>query len=59
MDRAIPQKILGAFMHNKGVHFEKSDESIETSRGGSQGLGKIASNAASDLHLMHFANCDK
>src|SRR5699024_2538014 len=30
----------------------------EVSRGGSHGVGKIASNAASDLHVMYFANCD-
>ncbi|MNW70010.1 hypothetical protein D3C74_491740 [compost metagenome] len=60
MDRAISQKIFGGiYAYNKGVHLEKSDESIETSRGGSHGVGKIASNAAFDLHLMHFANCDK
>ncbi|WP_233523122.1 hypothetical protein [Peribacillus saganii] len=49
----------GIYAYNKGVHFEESDESIETSRGGSHGVGKIASNAASDLHLMYFANCDE
>jgi hypothetical protein len=48
----------GIYAYNKGVHFEESDKSVETSRGGSHGVGKIASNAASDLHLMYFANCD-
>lgn len=49
----------GIYAYNKGVHFEESDEMIETTRGGSHGVGKIASNATSDLHLMYFANCDE
>ncbi|RUL51329.1 hypothetical protein [Lysinibacillus antri] len=48
----------GIYAYNKGVHFEEKDESFEASRGGSHGVGKIASNAASDLHMMFFANCD-
>lgn len=47
------------YAYNKGVHFEEDDERIETARGGSHGVGKIASNAASDLHVMYFANCDE
>jgi hypothetical protein len=46
------------YAYNIGVHSEEEDEDIENSRGGSHGVGKIASNAASDLHLMYFANCD-
>lgn len=49
----------GIYAYNKGVHFEESDSAIETARGGSHGVGKIASNAASDIHLMYFANCDQ
>ncbi|RLQ93618.1 hypothetical protein [Falsibacillus albus] len=49
----------GIYAYNKGVHFEEADSEMETSRGGSHGVGKIASNAASDLHLMYFANCDE
>lgn len=49
----------GIYAYNKGVHFEESDESFEASRGGSHGVGKIASNSASDLHLMYFSNCDE
>ena len=49
----------GIYAYNKGVHFEEKDESFETTRGGSHGIGKIASNAASDLHVMYFANCDE
>lgn len=48
----------GIYAYNKGVHFEEKDESFEASRGGSHGVGKIASNAASDVHMMFFANCD-
>lgn len=46
------------YAYNKGVHSEEEDQSVETSRGGSHGVGKIASNAASDIHVMYFANCD-
>lgn len=49
----------GVYAYNKGVHSEESDKTIEQSRGGSHGIGKIASNAASDLHIMYFANCDE
>ncbi|MFJ9465058.1 hypothetical protein [Viridibacillus arvi] len=49
----------GIYAYNKGVHFEERDEKFEASRGGSHGVGKIASNAASDLHMMFFSNCDK
>jgi len=48
----------GIYAYTKGVHFEESDADVETTRGGSHGVGKIASNAASDLHIMYFANCD-
>lgn len=46
------------YAYNKGVHTEEEDESVEKSRGGSHGIGKIASNAASELYMMYFANCD-
>lgn len=49
----------GIYAYNKGVHFEEKNQEFEASRGGSHGVGKIASNAASDLHMMFFANCDK
>lgn len=46
------------YAYNKGVHTEEADETVEKSRGGSHGIGKIASNAASELYMMYFANCD-
>lgn len=46
------------YAYNKGVHTEEDDETVEKSRGGSHGIGKIASNAASELYMMYFANCD-
>lgn len=49
----------GIYAYNKGVHSEENDESLEKARGGSHGIGKIASNAASDLYMMYFANCDE
>lgn len=48
-----------AYAYNKGVHFEDENSDVEQSRGGSHGIGKIASNAASDLYMMYFANCDE
>lgn len=49
----------GAYAYKKGVHFTDEDEEFERSRGGSHGVGKIACNAASDLHMMFFSNCDE
>ena len=48
----------GVYAYKKGVHFTEEDMELEKSRGGSHGVGKIASNAASDIHMMFFANCD-
>jgi len=47
------------YAYNKGNHFVDSNSEHEKMRGGSHGIGKIASNAASDLHLMYFSNCDE
>lgn len=47
------------YAYNKGVHSEESDQGLEKSRGGSHGIGKIASNSASELYMMYFANCDE
>lgn len=49
----------GIYAYKKGVHFEEENEEKELKRGGSHGIGKIANNAASDIHLMYFANCDE
>lgn len=48
-----------AYAYSKGVHYIDSDEKFEMSRGGSHGIGKIASNSASDIYLMYFSNCDQ
>ncbi|GAB2490201.1 hypothetical protein GCM10008929_13130 [Alkalibacterium psychrotolerans] len=47
------------YAYNKGIHFRHEDIGTEKTRGGSHGVGKIANNAASEIHLMYFANCDK
>lgn len=47
------------YAFNKGLHAEHDDSRTEKTRGGSHGVGKIANNAASDIHLMYFANCDE
>ena len=54
-----PKDTWSIYAYNKGVHTEEDDEKLEKSRGGSHGIGKIASNAASDLYMMYFANCDE
>lgn len=46
-----------AYAYQQGNHYSNTDN--EATRGGSHGIGKIASNALSDIHLMYFANCDK
>ncbi|WP_088233123.1 hypothetical protein [Bacillus cereus] len=53
------QDTFGVYAYSKGFHAIESDQALETARGGSHGIGKIASNSASDLHLMYFANCDE
>lgn len=53
-----PEDTWGIYAYNKGVHSEEEDSTLEKFRGGSHGIGKIASNAASELHMMYFANCD-
>lgn len=49
----------GVYAYKKGVHHIENNDEIESERGGSHGVGKIASNAASNLHMMFFANCDE
>ncbi|MGU3373256.1 hypothetical protein [Bacillus mycoides] len=53
------QDTFGVYAYSKGFHATESDHARETTRGGSHGVGKIASNSASDLHLMYFSNCDE
>lgn len=48
----------GVYAYKKGVHFTEHDDELEKTRGGSHGVGKIACNAASDIYMMFFANCD-
>lgn len=48
-----------SYAYLKGSHVESATEEQEGLRGGSHGIGKIASNAASDIHTMFFANCDE
>ncbi len=47
-----------AYAFSKGLHSDYGQES-EIVRGGSHGVGKIASNAASELNLMYFSNHDE
>ncbi|MDW3829202.1 hypothetical protein QI050_11080 [Staphylococcus saprophyticus] len=49
---------FGIYAYKKGVHSIDESDDAEKSRGGSHGIGKIANNAASDINLMYFANCD-
>lgn len=48
-----------AYAYSKGFHHEIEDLEQEKIRGGSHGVGKIASNAASNFNMMYFANCDE
>ncbi|WKK69967.1 hypothetical protein [Brochothrix thermosphacta] len=58
-DQIAEKTTYNTFAYKKGVHFEDVNNDIETVRGGSHGVGKIANNAASDIHLMYFSNCDE
>ncbi|MGL5549352.1 MAG: hypothetical protein ACRDD4_06620, partial [Culicoidibacterales bacterium] len=47
-----PNDTFGVYAYNKGVHGVESDPEKEKVRGGSHGIGKIASNSASDIYLI-------
>ncbi len=57
--KGLSQENWDYYAYQKGAHFRESDNEKESIRGGSHGVGKIASNSASDLHMMFFANCDE
>jgi hypothetical protein len=46
-----------AYAYEKGSSYE--NEELDYVRGGSHGIGKIASNSASIINLMFFSNCDE
>jgi len=48
-----------AYAYHKGLHHVEEDDDDEKLRGGSHGIGKIASNSASMLYTMFFANKDE
>jgi hypothetical protein len=52
-------KSFYSYAYLKGSHVEHESEEQEGLRGGSHGIGKIASNAASEIHTMFFANHDE
>ena len=58
-ENALDGDTWGVYAYKKGVHFTEKDAEAERLRGGSHGVGKIACNAASDIYMMFFANCDK
>jgi len=47
-----------AYAYSRGMHYNDNDDK-EFIKGGSFGVGKIASNSASDIYTMFFANHDK
>lgn len=47
-----------SYAYSTGNHFKANNLETESTRGGSHGIGKIASNAASQINLMYFANND-
>ena len=50
---------FGIYAYSKGMHSINEDSDKEDIRGGSYGIGKIANNAASNLNIMFFSNCDE
>ena len=46
-----------AYAYSRGMHFNDNDDK-DVIKGGSFGVGKIASNSASDIYTMYFANHD-
>lgn len=57
--KGLSEETWKIYAYQKGTHYIENNENIENIRGGSHGVGKIASNAASDIHMMFFANCDE
>jgi hypothetical protein len=49
----------GVYAYSKGFHPKDENTEKEKVRGGSHGIGKISSNAASEIYTMFFANCDE
>lgn len=58
-DSGTASSTYNAYAYQRGIHPKSEDKQFEKTRGGSHGVGKIANNAASDIYLMFFANCDK
>jgi hypothetical protein len=58
LDLIDKDNTYNAYAFSKGLHADNDQESLVV-RGGSHGVGKIASNAASELNLMYFSNHDK
>ena len=56
--KGLTDKTWSYYAYKKGAHYEEEDDELESIRGGSHGVGKIASNAASDIHVMFFSNYD-
>lgn len=48
-----------SYAYYRGSHHNTDMENMKSVSGGSHGIGKISSNAASNLHLMYFINKDK
>lgn len=57
--KGLTQQSWEFYAYKKSAHYEEVDSNIEDTRGGSHGIGKIAANAASEIHTMYFANCDE
>lgn len=47
-----------SYAYYRGSHHNTDMENMKSVSGGSHGVGKISSNAASNLHLMYFINKD-
>lgn len=58
-DSGTASSTYNAYAYQRGIHPKSDNEQFEKKRGGSHGVGKIANNAASDIYLMYFANCDE
>lgn len=54
--RGLSEETWEYYAYKKGAHYFEENDDVEDMRGGSHGVGKIASNAASDIHMMFFAN---
>ena len=58
-EKAREDDTWNMYAYKKGMHHFDNNSSVESTKCGYLGVGKIANNSASDIHMMYFSNCDE